>query len=225
MQFDHTWLEAQLPVPGAGMQWVAMDPSWKFKDFQPGVPDIATLAPFDEAGYLSVTRKELGYEYYEQQVREYLAASQPDTSISQVPYDGPILVQMIDELPASLPYTVVGGPDVYASIPTSMTHRVQVKLQRGATTLFSTLLSIPDVSLDRLTVSYASGGAGSLIPQLRRDGAVIASGPSIPAGSSVQLTLTHFDSGDDVADMSFNYTRTAGQYLAIGLDARQVSER
>ncbi len=225
MRFGHTWLEAELAVPGVGLQWVAMDPSWKFKDFQPGVPDIATLVPFDETGYLSQTRTELAYEYYERQVRDYLNANAPGIAVSQVPYDGPIRVRTIDEIPSSLPYTIVGATDLHTTIPSSLTHRVRVQLDSDFTSLFDTLLTVPEVSLDRLTISYAPAGWGSLIPQFRKNGTVIASGPPISSGSTVELTLTHFDSGDDVADRSFTYSRTAGQYLAIGLDARQVSDR
>lgn len=224
MRLDHTWLEAELPAAGGGTEWVAMDPSWKFKDLQPGVPDLSTLVPFYEDGYLSQTRKELAYEYYEDQVREYLAANQPGISIADVPYDGPIITRAIDAIPSSLPYSVLSTAGTNTTIPASMTHRVRVTLRQGGTELFSTLLSVPEVSLSRLTVSYAPAGGGWLTPQLRIDGSVVASGPSVSSGSGVELDLFHFEPGDDAYDRSFTYGRTAGQYLSIGLDARQVSE-
>ncbi len=224
MRFEHTWLEAEIYVPGSGLQWMAMDPSWKFKDFQPGVSDIASLVPFDEAGYLSQTRFELAYEYYADQVRSYLEDNMPGISIADIAYDGPILIQKIDEIPSSLPYSILSTSGTYADIPTSMTHRVQLTLMQGSTELFNVMLSVPDISLDRLTISFSSDGVSHLIPELREDGVIIATGPSVVDGSNVQLILTHYNSGDDVADASFTYNRIAGQYIAIGLDARQISE-
>ena len=224
MRFEHTWIEAELYVPGSGMQWVAMDPSWKFKDFQQGIPDLASLVPFDEAEYLSETWDEMAYEYYADQVRSYLEVNMPGMTIADVPYDGPILIQKIDEIPLSLPYTVLSTTGTYTDIPTTMTHRVQVQLMQSTTELFNIMLSVPEISLDRLTIRFSPDGAGRLIPEFCEDGVVFASGPSVVDGSNVQLILTHYNSGDDIADASLTYNRIAGQYIAIGLDARQISE-
>jgi RHS repeat-associated protein len=220
-QFDHTWLQASMLVPGAGQQWVSLDPSWKFKDYRAGVPNILGLVPFDETGYLSQVRQETAYEYYQNQVAQYLTANMPGVSVADISHDGPIHPQLITTLPTGLPYTVVGTPTINTSIPMAMEHTVQLTLQQGSTVLFQKLLVLPQSSLQRVTVGYVSAGIGSLTPELLLDGQVAASGPAVANGSQVDLFLTHFDPG--YGNQTFDYTRFAGQYLGVGLDARQIS--
>jgi RHS repeat-associated protein len=223
-RFDHAWVEAQLSVPGAGPQWVDLDPSWKFKDYQPGVSSVASLVPFDESGYLSQTRTELTYEYYENQVAAYLAANRPDVSLADVAHNGPIHPQALSALPAALPYTVLGATTTYTQIPDTLTHRVGLTLEQGGATLFQQVLSLPQMSLERVTVGYAPAGAGQLIPELLLGGQVVTQGPAVTNGSAVQLIIDHYDPGSDAVAQSFTYDRLAGQYLAVGLDAGQLGD-
>jgi len=131
VSFDHTWLQTSLSVPGAGVQTVKLDPSRKFRDFQPGMGDMLTDVPFNgdgTDGYLKKPREELAYEYYEQQVREHLAKDHPDKTIADVPYDGPIAARVITALPTDLEsfdyYTLTTA----AAIPESYLHRVRVSV-------------------------------------------------------------------------------------------------
>jgi len=49
--FDHAWLYATVTPPGAAApQTVYLDPTWKFKDLQPGVPGMLTTEPFNTTG-------------------------------------------------------------------------------------------------------------------------------------------------------------------------------
>lgn len=222
VRFDHAWLEAQLVVPGEGTQWIAMDPSWKFKEFQPGFSDIFTLVPFDESGYLSEVRKESALEFYEGQVRQYLKVHESDMSIADIPYDGLIIPQQIDTIPDGLPYAIHGETTIYDVLPDGQTHRVEVSLAQGGSDLFRHLLVLPDTSQSRITIGYESDGSG-LAPQLRLDGVVVAAGAAVADRSDVQLTIDHFLPGETVVDRSFEYTREAGQYIAVGLNAKQIS--
>jgi RHS repeat-associated protein len=223
-RFDHTWVEAQLAVPGKGTQWVDLDPSWKFKDYSSGVANVLSLVPFNEQDYLSKTRPELTYEYYENQVASYLAAHLPGVSLADVAYDGPIHPQVFTALPSALPYTVVGTTTTAAQVPDVMTHRVGLTLEQGGTTLFSKVYELPQISLERVTVGYASAAGGLLTPELLLDGTVVAQGPAVANRSGVTLVVDHYLPGSAGVSDSFSYDREAGQYLAVGLDAGQLGD-
>ena len=65
---------------------------------------------------------------------------------------------------------------------------------------------------------------GLLTPELLLDGNVVATGPAVANRSAVTLVLDHYDPGSTGVSQSFTYNRLAGQYLAVGLDAGQLSE-
>ena len=138
-QFDHTWLQGTI----AG-QAVYLDPTWKFRDFQPGIPGIPTAVPFDagaEANYLSQVRSELPYQWYEDQVSGYLAGHDPSQTIADVPYTGPIHQRMFTALPANVPYfEYYSGAETFNStIPQQYEYRVQISetLPQGGSTVTS----------------------------------------------------------------------------------------
>ena len=223
-EFDHTWVEAQLSVPGEGTQWVDLDPSWKFKDYQPGVANMLSLVPFNEQNYLSTVQPEVTYQYYEDQVASYLAANMPSVSLADVAYDGLILPQVFTALPNSLPYTVVGATTSATQVPDVMTHRVRLTLEQYGTTLFQQVYELPQISLERVTVGYAPATGGLLTPELLLNGTIVAQGPAVANGSDVTLIVDHYAPGSSGVSDSFTYDRQAGQYLAVGLDAGQLSE-
>ncbi len=223
LRFDHTWLQAQVPDGAGGQRWADLDPSWKFKDYRPGVPGIASLVPFDGAGYLSQTRSEMPYEYYENQVADYLAVNRPDVSLADVAYDGPIRTQVIDVLPAALPFTVQETTATYTQIPDSLTYRVGLTFMQGDATLWQQMLVLPQMSLDRVTIGYADAGAGLLTPQLLVGGQVVTQGPAVADRSTVELVLNHYEPGSDAVFSTETYPRYAGQYIAVGIAAGQIS--
>jgi hypothetical protein len=118
--FDHAFVEATFPGSSTPLR---LDASWKFKDYRSGIGDhlaqhnattIIELVPFNQAAkddYLSVERKELAYEWYENKVQEYLNQHLPGTSIADVGYDGPIRRQTFEALPPGLPvdYSLLAG--------------------------------------------------------------------------------------------------------------------
>jgi YD repeat-containing protein len=106
-KYDHAWLEASVTPPGSSSaQTVYLDPTWKFRDFQPGLSGMITTKPFndtlDASGYLRSDYHETASEYYEGQVRDYLKTSHPEMTIADVAYDGPIRPQSISALPTDL---------------------------------------------------------------------------------------------------------------------------
>ncbi|HZZ78785.1 MAG TPA: choice-of-anchor Q domain-containing protein, partial [Gemmataceae bacterium] len=207
---DHTWLEVAVPVVG-GTRWVAFDPSWKFRDFQPGVAGIFDAVPFDSAAenaYFAQTRTELTYQWYEDQVAQYLAANDPGVSLADVAYDGPIHQQLVARavVDLGLPYQVVGAAQTYSQIPDLETHRVQLLMMQGTKVLFSKQYEVPQIALSTITVSYG-GTSPSLIPQLRINGQVVVSGPAVRVNSVVTLEVNHLNPGSTTVDTPTSYSR------------------
>jgi len=223
--FRHTWLEARLTVPGGQQEWVGFDPSWKLRDYQAGVPDIVTLVPFDEDGYLSQLRTELPWEWYRDQVADYLKANVPGRSVGDVPYSGRLRQQRVDAIPWELPYTVENRTeyDTYADLA-PMAHKTRLTLEHGSTVLFTHTLVLPEMSLEPVVIAFADAGGGQVRPELRVGESVVATGATIAAGSSVELTIEHYDPQYDEWRRDHSYTRTTDQVLAIGFDANQISE-
>jgi RHS repeat-associated protein len=227
-RWDHGWVQAYLPNTAGVYAWKDFDPSWKSRDLRAGVPNLITLVPFNESAYLAQTRKELTSEFYENQVAQYLASNSLGASLADVPYDGPIIRQKVAAITGTLPVTVISTPATYNQTPAVKTHRVNLRLTNnsGSVTYFSQFLSVPDVSLNRITVGYADVGGGQLRPQLRLDGQVFAQGAStIASGAGVVLSIEHYNAdGNNSLDLSNSYSRTAGEYIAIGLNAGQISQ-
>ena len=148
----------------------------------------------------------------------------PSVSLADVAYDGLILPQVFTALPNSLPYTVVGTTTRATQVPDVMTHRVRLTLEQYGTTLFRQLYELPQISLERVTVGYAPATGGLLTPELLLNGTIIAQGPAVANGSDVTLIVDHYAPGSGGVSDSFTYDRQAGQYLAVGLDAGQLSE-
>ena len=233
MQFEHAWLKVKLP---GSEEWVELDPSWKFKDYQAGLAGLLEELPFHDDPavnddlvdlYLGEERKELAYEFYEAKVREYLAEYYPDMTIADVAYDGPILAQSFDALPEELPYLNIFFSDS-TTIPTVRMHRIRVTLTQGATSLFGDpiKLELPEMCQERLTV-YPKSYGEDVKPQLYLDGQLIAewTGTALDPNATVTLKVEHLDGdGDNDVDGTLERNRKAGQCLAVALDANQVSE-
>jgi len=106
-----------------------------------------------------------------------------------------------------------------------MTYRVGLTLLDGFSnaTLFTDLLVLPNMSEDRITIGYVPAAGGELTPELLLNGSVAATGTAIPSTEPVTLEIDHYDAGSSGINENFFYSRTAGEYLAVGLDAGQIS--
>ena len=250
-RFERIALQVEL-IPGSD-NWVYMDPNWKFRDFQTGVQDILDLVPFDyratdnaaytdtyptelnslnfDDAYLSQVRDELPIEYYASLVRDYLAENMPSVSLADVAYDGPVIPQSVavselDSLPyavmAENPFVVMDATDLNNSI-----HSVSITLEYYSNAWlesFATELSIPEVALSQLTISYTSVGSGLYAPHLLCDGIEITPSGANTVTSNVRLTLE--TTGPSLMNTTKTMVRTAGadRMIAIGLNAQQWSE-
>ncbi len=238
---DHTWVEAQL---SGSNNWTSLDPSFKYKSFTAGITDIDTKVPFDEAGYLSTLRPQSALEYYEGQVRSYLAANAAGKTLSDVGYQGSIIPTTSIHGPI-LPSSVTARYDNFVTVPSSWKFMLEVTLKNGANTLFDQSFVVAETSLQRITISYVPtaqdkgivdsyGGLGKtpagavhVIPQLRQDGILLAQGaPLSYLNDQVQVNIQ----ADGPADIDFRHetssvSRQAGAFIAIGVDALQTSAR
>ena len=231
IEWDHTWVQAYLKGMSGTYAWTDMDPTWKSRDFQPGVSGILAAVPFNESGqsnsYLAHTTTTLAAEFYENQVSLYLATALPGTSLADVPYDGAIIPRNDTSVSGSLVVTPTNTVVNYNQIPTSLTHRVHIWLtdNSGATTYLNVTLAVPQVDLSRLNVEYAAAGA-ALRPQFVIDGQVYtSSNTTVASGAGVVLHIDHLSAdGTNTIVSDSPYSRTAGQILGIGLDANQISQ-
>ena len=127
VSFQHAWLQW---TPAQGTTF-ALDPTWKFRDFQTGLPGLLTTLSFDETTYLAQAQKGTPAEFYEGQVRSYLATNRPDLTIADVAYDGPIHPQEFVGLLTAPPYGHLNTPSNYSAangIPADYEHRLRISV-------------------------------------------------------------------------------------------------
>ena len=223
IEFDHTWVEADVPQPDGSTLTVSLDPSWKFKNYHGGLTGLLDTVPFDMTGFLSQVRTERAYEFYEDQVTAYLRADQPTLSLADVPHDGPILAQYPATLPVALPYQVISVVGRQTAIPEVMEQRANLTLMNGSSVLLTDSLVVPDIDLETITIGYADAGSGTVTPQLLIGGLVAQTGAAVAKGTNLDLKVDSLEPGDNTIDHTWNSTLVAGDYAAIGLDVNQVS--
>ena len=248
--FDHTWIEARLPM--GGENWVVLDPSWKFQRHRDQARNMLDDVPWDldiaTSEYFAEVRDELPSEFYEAMVREYLAENEPATSIADIAYAGPIILQNIDSLTSALPYALWDGSETwdpesssprpvesFAAIPDSMTHRVQITLSpfsfTGETHFDSGLLELPQISLLPLTIRPTLTTNNLIRPELLLNGqTVVQSDTDLTPDANIIIDISYFQPGDEASpSRTVSYDSdsvyVAGNYYAIMLDARQVSQQ
>ncbi|MBI3949044.1 MAG: hypothetical protein HY314_01110 [Acidobacteria bacterium] len=242
VRLDHAWVEAYVPT-GQGSRWVALDPSFKLKDYQPGI-QIPKL-PFDRFQFISSVKTVLASEAYVDQIREYLRESHPGRALTEISYTGRIIPTETAVLPSALPYEVVRVFLKQSEIDRALHHQVIVSVLRDNFPLVSAQLSIPEVSLKSVTITF--GGASStdqetielfggltntpaflvdVAPQIRLDGGVVASGTSaLGVGTLVQWRAAYFYPGASQPLFDVSNILRVGETAGIGLNGHQVNDR
>jgi len=169
VEFKQVWVEACVPyayyrgsqLGSGGERWVPLDPSFRQRNYQPGV-SLGSL-DLNYATYLAKRSNELPAEFYEKQIKTYLATLSPRRTIDDVPYSAKPNTLRFDILPASLPYTLVnfvnwsnsGRPDT-AILPDSHQYRYSITPRNTAGTALSATFNayLPDVALKRVTLGF-----------------------------------------------------------------------
>ena len=239
---DRFWVEVEAsPRPGAPPVWHPLDPAFKRHDLSPGIPGMLAAVPFDETAYLSVPRTELTWEFYRSQVQTYLDANLPGSTVADVPLGMAVVPESLGSLPRSLPYQLLSLAGTFPSIPAGLRHTATIRLRYLGGTELSHPLVLPDTSLQRMTLSYdvnpadqsivdsfgglanTPPGAVDVIPNLKLDGTVVATGGLIPYLDAASLEIDFFKPGS-VFDGTSTHSVRAGEWAGIGIDAYQVSE-
>lgn len=234
LQIEHAWVEAFVSYDGAGPVWVPLDPSFKLRTYQPGIPLPASVT-FDRDAFLSSMKSQLAYEAFEDQVRTYLQTTMPGKTLSDVPYMGEIIPEHFGVLPASLPYTVDAVLNRFSEVPDGLRHKVQIAAS-GATSAIgpptqipTTTLVLAQIALSRVSISFPPDPAtsGLVRPALKVDGQTIATanlGMSTVFALEVRVGMIYPGQGlvEQVTHPADNYARG---YRALIFDARQISDR
>ena len=202
--FDHTYLHR---AAGGGLPEMYLDPTWKFRDFQPGISGIAANVTFNESAYLSMdpnaslANKEMPYEYYEDAVGAYLATNNSGSTIADVAYDGPIHPQQMSSLPQSI-------NDLYDGY--------------SGTIVEHSSLSDPgfDNYLNKLRVSVDLPQTGTLTVTPRKDGTITLQASSAiftPAMNGAPVVLDTTPVGNTMAfSIITNITSNTSTVLVSG---------
>ena len=256
-----------------GYRWLALDAAVKDHDYQQGIAvDVPLTNTAFYTPYLASRSEQLPHEHYAEKVASALRTIDPTAALADVPYAGTPRPLRYDVLPGSLPYMVeaftnwptIGVPET-ASLPDAHRHTFTVTVRNGTTTQTSATLPYPQSALKRITLSYqptpatqaawnawtgkmplAAYGSIQVMPQIRVDGTVVATGSAANAMPlagvhSVVLKVSQGersgatcinDSGNP-ADPRDNdgscinktvYTNIkAGAYHALGLNALHTS--
>lgn len=246
-RITRTWVEAYLPFGdyrggGGESAWVSLDPAFKQHVVDSGIAGMLATVPFDESAYLAQRTTQLTYEYYREQVRNHLLANVPGAGLQDVPVKKRVVEERFGVLPASLPYRLVSEDRIFSESTVLDRHRVSVTLRAGGTLLTSTL-TVPEVALDRITLSYqpapedqatvdSFGGLAQtpcsivdVIPRLAVDGALVQAGTQVAYCTPVFLDIgVQIPGQAGVIETLTHDGLGAGEPLAIGLEAHQTSD-
>jgi RHS repeat-associated protein len=237
----HVWVEAYLDT-SIGKGWFAMDPARKRRAYQPGI--VLPRLPYDRMAYLKALRPVPPAEPYLDALRAELQRRFPGRGFHEVPYAGSLLPARPPS--PQPPYPVVKLHFRAAEPPAEFRHRIRLSLSAygGSTSYLSADLSLPEVVLQSLSLSFspatkadlavveAFGGLENapaavvdLLPEFRLAGQVIGTGRTpLPTGTALDLSLTHLPVGQGNKQYVSRNLFTAGETAAVVLGANQVSE-
>ncbi|MBV1928376.1 MAG: hypothetical protein KUG81_02535, partial [Gammaproteobacteria bacterium] len=107
----------------ADCHWVALDPSFKLRQFHNQNIDIYDQVSFDYDAYYNAIKNnseslldKSPLEIYQEQILDYLAQNHPGKTLEDVADAGVIVAETAGLLPASLPYQLVGSSVSYDNI-------------------------------------------------------------------------------------------------------------
>lgn len=220
----------RLWVKVLGEKAVMLDPAYKLQTFQPGIGDIPDQVAFNEndcgaspPGYLCQIQRELPYEYYREQVRQYLQTDLSGSALADVPYKGEIVPDESNSFPETLPYTQVQVTDEFSQLPSSLHHRAVLTVRGEQNSLIQAALDLPVAAggddsaalVARKTVSFVPAtpddqglldlygglektpcGLVDLIPRLRVEGQIVGTGTSVPSCSLMTWSIDLLPAGD-----------------------------
>ncbi len=199
------WVEAYVARGYGGRTWVPLDPAFKLASVHAG-SDIPEEMGLDAQAFIddyvdpadagvTLPRPETPVELLENRVSEYLATNHPGTTLEDVLRTHALVPESLEELPASLPYTVRSRAGSFVEIPAARRYQIRFHMYSGATQMIDHTLNLPEIAGKRISIDYvgatpadqaildANGGIYrtppsqvSLKPVLRVDGQDVAVG-------------------------------------------------
>ncbi|WP_102794601.1 transglutaminase domain-containing protein [Bowmanella denitrificans] len=250
LETQHVWVEY---YHSATASWIGLAPAFKDHSLPQGRNisieagnDPQTLINrMSSAGMLAnangIMQPDLNLvdEYIqenEQRTASHLSGA-PQTRLSDLVKPRKAIVRNISQLPSTLPFSIQGTVSRLNELSDSHRQHVQVALPG-----LSKRLALPAVLAKRLTVDYIAatptdqnkinsyGGilntpykGVNLKPQLKLDGAVMATGSAVSVGSYQTMTVSFFKGSAAAGAVQHNVT--AGGVYAVALDSQKVSEQ
>lgn len=243
------WVEAHLPYSdyrGAGAAageplWIRLDPAFKPTDLRLGI-DVVSESGFNPDSFLSTyfasTDLQTVLGKFEQTLEASLAAMDPPVALADNLLLRPPAPVDLPWLPASLPNKLLSVDTSFAEIPANRRFSVRFRISGEGSTLDHTL-ALPSIAGKQVTISYigatqadrdliaASGGLFGVpqpwlvqvVPQLRVDGCIIATGSGAVTLGKVQSSQFYFTTPfPNATTDSISNIVIAGNYQGNAID-------
>ena len=217
-------MQVRLPT-STGLGWLNLDPTWKFKERQPGIL-VELPGPrgtFDEFDFFADPKDQLPTEYYGDRIAEYLAENSINASLADVPYEGPIHQQRLESIATDDRLTQATNiqsegtfSQIVANDARDHTHRIRLSVDSWTRDIVLPESPLSTYTFQRDLSSFTFFVDG--IPE-----ATVA----LPAGGA-ELLVIHADPGQAFAASSRFYTDEftsgeAGRFYSIAVDVGQHS--
>jgi RHS repeat-associated protein len=201
--FEHVWVEALVNFSNyrGGSEinsvcesesdqckWIALDPSFKLRNYLPEYKDVLENHSFDYDAYYHAETNQLlrdksPLEIFEESSLSYLREHNPGITLEDVTDKGEVIKEELGLLPSSLPYLVVGNVQKFTSIEQhdssdetefNWNKKITVSLKPvvdgvecGIT--LNSIYSAVELSTKQLTVNWVTTSGGANL-SLRLDG-------------------------------------------------------
>ncbi len=249
LEIQHVWVQVYIPflpsrgtVSGPGDTWVNIDASFKAHNISQTLT-VSETPFFNQENYLSTFQADSPYDYYHNQLQDFLNANAAGYIPEALMRKSEINSEWFGILIGQLPYTVKSVSATYSEVPDSFRQKFSISITDPFTNIsqFSYTAPLPQVIGKRLTLSYIPATVvdqttidtyGNIFstppyliklrPVVKLEGVIIAQGNEVGPGEEQSLTFifkTPMDTG------RVNNTIIAGEYYAIGLNAQMSGER
>jgi hypothetical protein len=184
---------------------------------------------------------------YQTQVQSYIQQNYPNATVGDVIGKKEIKKQELGIMPCTLPYKTVLNNSEFAQVPDNLreTMSFSVPDPTGASNGLSYTTSMPQITGKKITLSFSpattadqavvasytstSGSLSSLpaylvsvMPEIRIDGQVVATGAPITLGKELSFTISLNEPG--IGPSQIDNIIKAGEYFGIGLDTGKIGD-
>jgi len=181
-----------------------------------------------------------------QLLQTHVETTLPNASIADITGGRTITKISLGLLPTSLPYRAVATTADAVALPNSLRHHVTITLldEVGLTPVATVTRSLPQVATQKITISYGPASAADrttleslasqqatsipayllrLVPEIRIDETLVATGPSVGMGKDQAILVTL--EGPNLLAEVLRHDRVAGDYSLVGLELGNSSGR